>query len=141
MAPGPRRLNNALRSALRLGATVLLGNALGYGLFQLAGWLAVRLWQAGPPGSFGDLLFRLGLTAMAFGAPPVIVGALAAGAAGRHEPWVGLGAAGWAVSARFWWPGAVPFLPAQSWVAPMSLILVSGLMGGWLVGSRPARSA
>lgn len=137
MADGPSRL----KGALRLAAAVLLGNALGWGLFQAAGWLTMRLWQAGPPGSFVELLLRLGASAIAFGAPPVIVGALAAGAAGRHEPWVGLGTAGWGVSARFWWPGAVPLLPSGSWVAPMTLIFLSGLVGGWLVGSRPARPA
>jgi hypothetical protein len=125
---------------LRSAAALILGNALGYGLFRLAAWSVAQLWRSGPPQSFGELLLRLGLSAMAFGAPPVIVGALAAAAAGRYEPWIGLGAALWGFTARFWWPAVVPLLPPESWVAPMTLILVSGLVGGWLVGSRSARS-
>jgi hypothetical protein len=115
---------------------ILLGNAFGYGLFRLAGWASSLAWQGGPPATFGELLWRIGLTAVAFGAPPVLMGALAARLASRFEPGVGLAAALWGVTARQWWPSTVPLLPAESWIAPMTLILLSGLLGGWLAGLR-----
>ncbi len=124
-----------MKSWLRIGAAVILGNALGYGLFRLAAWAAPQWWRAaGNPIPFGVLLALIGLTAIAFAAPPVMIGALAARLAARYEPFVGLAAAGWGITAYQWWPERVPLLPPQSWVAPMTLILVSGLVGGWLAG-------
>jgi hypothetical protein len=126
-----------MKSFLRVSLSIVLGNALGYGLFRLAGWATPQLWRDGPPSSFGTLVFRMMVVAISFGTPPVFVGAVMARLAGRYEPWVGLGSALWGLSARFWWPQTVPFLPPQSWVAPTMLILMSGLIGGWLIGNRP----
>lgn len=125
-----------MKTALRVGLAVLAGNGLGYGFFRLAGWFSTGLWRLGPPPDFGALLLRICLTAIVFSTPPVIVAALMARLAGKFEPWVGLGTALWGITARWWWPASVPLLPAESWVAPLSLILISGLIGGWLVGGR-----
>ncbi len=125
-----------MKTTLHLCLAILLGNAFGYGLFRLAAWASSLSWEGGPPSTFGALLWRIGLTAIAFGAPPVFVGALAARLASRFEPGVGLAAALWGVTARQWWPATVPLLPAESWIAPMTLILLSGLLGGWLAGLR-----
>jgi hypothetical protein len=78
-------------------------------------------------------MLLIAVTAMVFAAPPVIVGALAARVAGAYEPYIGLAAAFWGVSAQSWWP-AIPQLPAESWIAPMALIMMSGMIGGWMVG-------
>ncbi|HKZ71088.1 MAG TPA: hypothetical protein VJ020_13470 [Anaerolineales bacterium] len=130
-----------MKSIVRLALAVLLGNALGYGLFRLAAWTTPKIWAAAPPPvPFGQLLLLIGITAISFATPPVIVGALAARVAARHEPFVGLATALWGVTARQWWPAQeIPLLPPQSWVAPMTLILVSGLVGGWLAGGRAPR--
>jgi len=120
----------------RISLAILFGNLLGYGLFRLAAWATPQIWQGEPPSSFGMLLVRIGLTAMSFATPPVLIGALAARVAGRYTPWVGLASAAWGLTARQWWPATVPLLPPESWVAPMMLILLSGLVGGWLGGGR-----
>ena len=125
-----------MKTILRVTLAVAGGNALGYAAFRLAAGLTPHWWAAaGTPLPFGQLMLMIAFTAIAFAAPPVIVGALAAKVAAAYEPFVGLAAALWAVSARQWWP-AVPLLPPQSWIAPMTLILLSGLMGGWLMGWR-----
>jgi hypothetical protein len=126
-----------MKTAIRVVVAVLLGNGLGYGAFRLAGEFTNYLWSGGPPADFGALLWRICLTAMAFSTPPVIIGAVMARIAGKFEPWVGVGSAMWGLTAKQWWPATVPLLPPESWIAPMGLILLSGLMGGWLVGSRP----
>lgn len=125
----------------RILFAILLGNLFGYGLFRLAALASSSSWQNGPPSTFGELMWRIGLTAVAFGAPPILMGALAARFAARFEPAVGLAAALWGVTARQWWPATVPLLPPESWVAPMTLIFLSGLLGGWLMGLRAASTA
>lgn len=130
-----------LKTTIRIALAIFLGNLFGYGLFRLAAWASSASWQNGPPSSFGELMWRIGLTAISFGAPPILMGALAARLAGSFEPAVGLAAALWGVTARQWWPATVPLLPPESWVAPMTLILLSGLLGGWLIGLRAASTA
>jgi hypothetical protein len=126
-----------MKTILRAGVVVLVANGLGYGFFRLAGWFATQLWEQGPAPDYGTVIWRICITAIAFSTPPVIIAALAARVAGRYEPWVGLGSALWGLSARLWWPASVPLLPPESWVAPMSLILISGLIGGWMVSRHP----
>jgi hypothetical protein len=126
----------AVKTTLRIILAVILGNVFGYGLFRLAAWASAFSWNEGAPPIFGALIWRICLTAIAFGAPPVLMGALAGRLAGRYEPAVGLAAAAWGLSAQQWWPQVVPLLPPESWVAPMTIILLSGLVGGWLAGSR-----
>src|SRR5574341_1125760 len=124
-----------VKNVLTIALAVFFGNLLGYGFFRLAAWAAPQWWAAAPrPLSFGLLLLMIGITAIAFGTPPMIVSALAARAVRRYEPLVGMAAALGGVTARQWWPERVPLLPPESWVAPMTLILLSGLIGGWLAG-------
>jgi len=126
-----------MKTIIRIALALLLGNALGYTLFRLAAWAAPQWWHAvETPIPFGKLLLLIGLTAISFATPPVIVGALAARVAARWEPAVGLAAALWGVTARQWWPPQVPLLPPESWIAPMTLILMSGFVGGWMAGRR-----
>ncbi|MBI3240913.1 MAG: hypothetical protein HYZ49_01275 [Chloroflexi bacterium] len=123
-----------MKSFARVMLSVLGGNVIGYAAFRLALWAAPQWWEAaGPRSGLGETMLLMALTAISFAAPPVMVGALAARAAARYEPFVGLAAMLWGASARLWWP-PVPLLPAESWVLPMTLILLSGLMGGWLAG-------
>ncbi len=125
-----------MKTILRIVCAVLAGNALGYAAFRLAAWLTPQWWQAARSREgLGTVMLLTAMTAVSFAAPPVIIGALAARFASRHEPYVGLGAGLWAVSARQWWP-PVPMLPPESWIAPMALIMLSGLLGGWLGGLR-----
>ena len=125
-----------MKLVFRLSVALLLGNTLGYLLFRLAAWASSLSWAGPPPSSFGELLWRMGLTAIVFGAPPVIMGALAGRFVQRYEPLVGLASALWGITARWWWPEQVRHLPPESWIAPMVIIFLSGLVGGWLV-SRP----
>jgi hypothetical protein len=133
--------NATVKTIFRIILAVVLGNVFGYGLFRLAAWASAFSWNEGAAPTFGALIWRICLTAVAFGAPPVLMGALAGRLAGRYEPAVGLAAAAWGLSAQQWWPQVVPLLPPESWVAPMTIILLSGLVGGWLAGSRLAISA
>ncbi|MEK7275738.1 MAG: hypothetical protein AAB427_00175 [Chloroflexota bacterium] len=125
-----------MRSTFRPVFAIAFGNALGYAAFRVAGWLTPQWWQAaGSREGMGTVMLLTAITAISFAAPPVIIGALAARLAARYEPYVGLGAGLWAVSARQWWP-PVPMLPPESWIVPMALIMLSGLLGGWMVGLR-----
>lgn len=128
---------------MRLSLAIACGNALGFAAFRLALWLAPQWWAAaGRPISFAAMILLIALTAMAFGAPPVIIGAAAARFAARYEPYVGLASAGWAASARHWWPAdRLPLLPPESWLLPVVLILLSGLIGDWVAGVRPLPEA
>lgn len=118
---------------MRVALAAIGGNVTGYAAFRLAAWWMPQWWTAVNSATpIGQFMTLIAFTAIAFAAPPVIVGALAARVAGTYEPYVGLAAALWGVSARLWWP-AIPRLPAESWIAPMALIMVSGLMGGWMV--------
>lgn len=123
-----------MKTLLRYLLTLLGANVLGYAAFLWA-WRVVPGWwsAAARPLPFGWLLGLIAVTAIAFAAPPVIIGATAARVAGRHEPYVGLGSALWGLTAYRWWPAEQLPLPPESWVAPMSLILLSGLLAGWVV--------
>jgi hypothetical protein len=126
---------SGMKSFWRVALSVLGGNVIGYAAFRLALWWTPQWWEAaGPKTTVGMILLLMAFTAIAFAAPPVMVGALAARAAARYEPFVGLAAMLWGASARLWWPSQIPLLPPESWVLPMTLILLSGLMGGWLAG-------
>ena len=125
---------SGMKGFVRVALSVLGGNVIGYAAFRLALWWTPQ-WWTGPRSGFGETMLLMALTVISFAAPPVMVGALAARAAARHEPFVGLAAMLWGASARLWWPSAaIPLLPPESWVLPMTLILLSGLMGGWLAG-------
>ncbi len=78
------------------------------------------------------VLALIAVSSISFAAPPVIIGALAAKVASRHELFAGLAASLWGVSAFSWWP-TIPTLPSESWLAPMTLIFLSGLMGAWVM--------
>jgi hypothetical protein len=123
-----------VKTLLRVAAAALGGNLIGYATFRFAAWWMPQQWaavRAGDP--LGEVMLLIAVTAMVFAAPPVIVGALAARVAGSYEPYIGLTSALWSISARLWWP-VIPQLPAESWIAPMVLIMMSGMIGGWMVG-------
>ena len=105
----------------------------GYAAFRLAIWLTPTWWGTVTTNStVFQLMALIALTTIIFAAPPVVIGALAARVAATYEPYVGLAATLWGVGLRLWWP-LIPQLPAESWIAPMCLILMSGMIGGWLM--------
>lgn len=129
--------------AVRLILTVLCGNLSGYAAFRLAFALTPGLWRAGaglarPESDFGPRIVLTALTAIAFAAPPVLIGALAARLAGRARPWAGMAAGLWGIGFVWWWPDPIPLLGPGAWLGPAILILLSGLIGGWLIELRAA---
>lgn len=117
----------------RVLAAALVGNALGYGAWRAAWALLPALWSRA--GAEADWLPRLGLialTAILLAAPPVLLGALAAGLARRAHLWVGLAAGLWALGLVRATPPELPFL-TQIWYAPTVLILLSSALGGWML--------
>lgn len=123
--------------------TVLFGNLAGFAAFRLAFALTPGLWRAGaglagPESEFGLRLLLTALTAIAFAAPPVLIGALAARLAGRARPWAGMAAGLWGFGFAWWWPKPTPLLGPEAWLGPAILILLSGLIGGWLIEMRTA---
>ena len=134
------RGKDAMKKYLRLIAAILGGNIVGYAAFRAAAWFTPQLWiAAGDEITFGMRLTLIALSAILFAAPPVIIGAMAAKAASRHELFAGLAASAWGMSAIQWWP-SIPTLPSESWLAPMTLIFLSGLMGAWVMISFNARA-
>lgn len=127
------RGEDAMRKYLRLIAAIIGGNFVGYAAFRAAAWFTPQLWMtAGEEITFGMRLALIAVSSISFAAPPVIIGALAAKVASRHELFAGLAASLWGVSAFSWWP-TIPTLPSESWLAPMTLIFLSGLMGAWVM--------
>jgi len=122
-----------MKNYVRLIAAILGGNVVGYAAFRAAAWFTPQLWlAAGEEITFGMRLALIAVSSILFAAPPVMIGALAAKVASRHELFAGLAASLWGVSAFRWWP-AIPTLPSESWLAPMTLIFLSGLMGAWVM--------
>jgi len=127
------RGKDAMKNYVRLIAAILGGNVVGYAAFRAAAWFTPQLWlAAGEEITFGMRLALIAVSSILFAAPPVMIGALAAKVAARHELFAGLAASLWGVSAFRWWP-AIPTLPSESWLAPMTLIFLSGLMGAWVM--------
>jgi hypothetical protein len=136
---------NAMRGWIRLGLAIAGGNAVGYAAFRGALWATPMLWRSGagadaPSGSLGGRVLLVAVTAILCAAPPVLIGALAARAAGRARPWAGLAAGLWGMGFAWWWP-EMPLLGPQAWVGPTILVLLSGLVGGWLMDQRARREA
>jgi hypothetical protein len=135
----------AMRGWMRLALAGLGGNAAGYAAFRGALWATRLLWRSSagvgaPNGSLGGRVLLVAVTAILFAAPPVLIGALAAHVAGRARPWAGLAAGLWGMGFAWWWP-EVPLLGPQAWVGPAILVLLSGLVGGWLMEQRGAGNA
>ena len=119
------------------------GNLAGYAAFRAALWVTPLLWRSGaaePGRDPGMRILLIVATAILFAAPPVLIGALAARLAGRARPWVGLAAGLWAIGFAWWWP-EVPLLGPEAWVGPAVLVLISGLVGGWLIDQRAGLKA
>lgn len=127
------RGEDAMKKYVRLIVAIIGGNIVGYAAFRAAAWFTPQLWiAAGEEITFGMRLTLIAISAILFAAPSVIIGALAAKVAARHELFAGLAASVWGVSAIQWWP-IIPALPSESWLAPMTLIFLSGLMGAWVM--------
>ncbi len=120
---------------------ILAGNLAGYAAFRLALGLTSGLWRSGisparPAGDFGLRILLTALTAILFAAPPVLLGAVTARLAGSARMWAGMAGGLWGVGFAWWWPDLTPILSPQSWLGPTVLILLSGLIGGWLMDVR-----
>lgn len=121
----------------RLALSVLLGNALGLG----ANWAAVRvvlpwLWSgvtddAGVPARMG----LVAASAILIAAPPVLWGALGAWLARREQLWVGLACGVWGFSLVSTVPAVLP-IASGVWYAPTVLVLLSSMLGGWMLDLR-----
>ena len=122
------------------------GNAAGFGAFRAALALTMSLWRsrlspARPGADLGLTILFIVITAIAFAAPPVLIGALTARLAGHARLWTGLAAGLWSLGFAWWWPDSVPLLGPQAWIGPTVLILLSGLIGGWLMDVRTSVNA
>ncbi len=128
--------------SLRPALAALGGNVAGYAALRAALWATPMLWRSrlgagAPVGDFGVRVLLVVVTAILFAAPPVLIGALAARLAGRARLWVGLAAGLWGIGFARWWPD-MPLLGPQAWVGPAVLVLLAGLIGGWLMDQRAA---
>ncbi len=121
----------------RVVAAGLLANALGFGAWRLA--LAALPWLWSGVDESTRWAPRLGLmaaSAIAVAAPPVLVGALGAWLAGRHQVWVGALSGLWAVTLIGPTPAYFLTIAPGVWYAPALLIVISGLFGGWMLDLR-----
>jgi hypothetical protein len=124
----------------RAGLAVALGNLAGYGAFRAALVCTASLWRPRLAGQGLDAgietnILLVALTAIAFAAPPVLIGAATARLAGAARLWAGLGAGLWSLGFARWWPD-LPLVGPEAWVGPAALVLLSGLIGGWLMDVR-----
>ncbi|MBI3362989.1 MAG: hypothetical protein HY023_17950 [Chloroflexi bacterium] len=117
-----------------------MGNLAGFGAFRFAVEVTPLLWQNGlslarPENDLWLRLILTAATAMLFASPPVLIGALAARLAGHVRSWIGMAAGLWGFGFVQWWP-PLPLLSREAWLGPTILILLSGLVGGWLMETR-----
>ena len=78
-------------------------------------------------------------TAILFAAPPVLAGALGAWLAGRAQLAVGLLSGLWSLSLLQTVPAGLPVAPGL-WYTTTVLVLLSGMLGGWMMDLRAQRA-
>ena len=123
-------------SVVRFLISLILGNLFGLAFLRLALLGTNAIWSGvKPDASFSTHVLLIGLTAILFATPPVIIGALTALAARRAGLWAGIGSGLWSFGFAAWWPEPIPYLPPEAWLAPTMLVLLSGMVGGWLIDS------
>jgi hypothetical protein len=121
----------------RILLAMLTGNALGLG----ANWAAVRLvlpWLWSGVNDDASVLARMGLvaaSAILIAAPPVLWGALGAWLARREQLWIGLACGLWGFVLIGSVPAVLP-IAAGVWYAPTVLVLLSSMLGGWMLDLR-----
>ena len=121
----------------RIFLATLTGNALGLG----ANWAAVRLvlpWLWSGVNDDAGVLARMGLvaaSAILLAAPPVLWGALGAWLARREQLWVGLACGLWGFVLIDSVPAVLP-IASGVWYAPTVLVLLSSMLGGWMLDLR-----
>ena len=116
-------------SVVRFLISLILGNVFGLAFLRLALFGTNAIWTGVKADTaFGTQLLLIGLTAILFATPPVIIGALTALAAGRAGVWAGIGSGLWGFGFSAWWPEPIPYLPPEAWLAPTMLILLSGMV-------------
>jgi hypothetical protein len=117
-------------------AAILAGNLLGLSAWTLARAALPWLWRE--RGTMSNLLLLMGLvavTAILFAAPPVLAGALGAWLAGRAQIGVGLASGLWSLALLQSVPAGLPVAPGL-WYATTVLVLLSGMLGGWMMELR-----
>jgi hypothetical protein len=125
---------------VRLCATVLLGNVLGYAAWVGARLALPRLWDGqGPKTNFAMLVGLIALSVILVGAPPVLVGAFGGWLARRAQALVGLACGLWSLTLLGRVPAGFP-IAAGVWYAPTILVLLSGALGGWMMDLRATAS-
>ena len=114
----------------------MAGNLLGLSAWTLAQAALPWLWR--DSGTMSNLLLLMGLvavTAILFAAPPVLAGALGAWLAGRAQMGVGLASGLWSLALLQSVPAGLPVAPGL-WYATTVLVLLSGMLGGWMMELR-----
>jgi hypothetical protein len=121
----------------RIILATLTGNVLGL----VANWAAVRValpWLWSGVNDDASMLARMGLVAVSaivLAAPPVLWGALGAWLARREQLWVGLACGLWGFALIDTVPASFPIAPGV-WYAPAVLVLLSSMLGGWMLDLR-----
>jgi hypothetical protein len=125
---------------MRILAGVLVGNLLGLSAWGLARAALPWLWRE--RGGLSNLPLLMGLvavTAILFAAPPVLAGALSAWLAGRSQLGAGLASGLWSLMLLQSVPAGLPVAPGL-WYATTVLVLLSGMLGGWMMELRAQRA-
>ena len=123
-------------NGLRTLAAIIVGNLLGLAAWTLARAVLPWLWRGrGGLSSLPVLMGLVAATAILFAAPPVLAGALGAWLAGRAQLVVGLASGLWSVALLQSVPAGLPVAPGL-WYATTVLVLLSGMLGGWMMALR-----
>ena len=117
-------------------AAIIVGNALGLSAWALARAALPWLWRGrGGVANLPLLMALIAATAILFAAPPVLAGALGAWLAGRAQLLVGLASGLWSLALLQSVPAGLPLAPGL-WYASTVLVLLSGMLGGWMMELR-----
>jgi hypothetical protein len=121
---------------MRTLAAIIVGNLLGLSAWLLARAALPWLWRG--RGALTNLPLLMGLvaaTAILFAAPPVLAGAIGAWLSGRAQLVVGLASGLWSRALLQSVPSGLP-IAAGLWYATTVLVLLSGMLGGWMMALR-----
>jgi hypothetical protein len=123
-------------NGMRTLAAIIVGNLLGLSAWTLARTMLPWLWRG--RGGLSNVPLLMGLvaaTAILFAAPPVLAGALGAWLSGRAQLGVGLASGLWSLALLQSVPAGLPVAPGL-WYATTVLVLLSGMLGGWMMELR-----
>ena len=125
-----------MKTGLKFILSALLGNSLG-GLAWIIGQDILPLIWDNLGATFIGMLASMILSTIVLAAPPVLIPAVIMHQIRIRQLWFGPVCNFWAFSFYFNWPRTIPLVSKEFWLAPIIILLLSGLLAAWVITSQP----